>query len=53
LWYIYTTKLEPVLAKMSDVTERLHAVAKRQLRLKKFSSSLIEKENGRANQKTG
>ena len=31
---IYTTTLEPILAKMSDADERLRAAAKRRLRLK-------------------
>jgi hypothetical protein len=31
---IYTTALEPILAKMSDADERLRAAAKRRLRLK-------------------
>jgi hypothetical protein len=33
-WCIYTTKLEPILARISDSDERLRAAAKRRLRLK-------------------
>ncbi len=33
-WCIYTTTLEPILAKISEFDERLRAAAERRLRLK-------------------
>jgi hypothetical protein len=35
LWSIFTSPLEPILARISDSDERLHAAAKRRLRLKR------------------
>jgi len=42
LWCIYTTKLEPILAKISEFDERLRAPPKAGLRLNKIFFYIFE-----------